>query len=205
MNSHASVKPPRIFPVILFLIAIPLVLGGLQLVILGGSFYYLLAGLVLVASAYRLWHADPTGSLVYGGLLIATVAWALMESGTNLWALAPRILPFAAIGFWFLTPWLRRSLYDGSPPPLFASKLSKGIAALVLVISTFVIVSGRGFDVNPLTERSGVNTVNTRTDWPSYGNTQGGSRYSPLDEINTDTVANFRGSVRVHAGFWGAG
>jgi|GEM_PF-3158154 glucose dehydrogenase len=74
MNIYDSAKPPRIFPVILFLIAIPLVLGGLQLVFLGGSFYYLLAGLVLVASAYRLWHADPTGSLVYGGLLIAVDA-----------------------------------------------------------------------------------------------------------------------------------
>ena len=146
MNSHASVNPPRTFPVILFLIATPLVLGGLQLVILGGSFYYLLAGLVLVASGYRLWHADPTGSLVYGGLLIATVAWALMESGTNLWALAPRILPFAAIGLWFLTPWLRRSLYGGTPPPLFVSTVSKGTAALVAIITVFVFISGSGFD-----------------------------------------------------------
>jgi glucose dehydrogenase len=76
-----------------------MIFGGLQLVFLGGSFYYLLAGLVLVASAMKLWKADPMGSMVYGGLLVATVAWAFLESGTNLWALAPRILPLATIGY----------------------------------------------------------------------------------------------------------
>ena len=43
MNTPAAVKPPRIFPVVLGLIAAPLVIGGLQLVLLGGSFYYLVS------------------------------------------------------------------------------------------------------------------------------------------------------------------
>ena len=204
MNNYSSVKPPRIFPVILFLIAIPLMLGGLQLIFLGGSFYYLLAGLALVASGYRLWHADPSGSLLYGGLLIATVARALMESGTNLWALAPRILPFSAIGLWLLTPWFRRSLYGDNIQPLFASTLAKGTAVLVAITTGFVLVSGTGYEVNPLTERSGINTVNTRTDWPSYGNTPGGSRYSPLDEINTRTVKNLEVAWTYRTGVGGA-
>ena len=98
MNTFSSVRPPRLFPIILVVIALPLILGGLQLIYLGGSFYYLFAGLLMTASAIKLWQANPTGSLVYGGLLVATVAWALLESGTNLWALAPRILPLAAVG-----------------------------------------------------------------------------------------------------------
>ena len=190
MNIDSPAKTPRIFPILLVLIAVPMILGGLQLIFLGGSFYYLLTGLLLVASAMRFWKGSPTGSLIYAGLLITTVAWALLESGTNLWALAPRILPFAAIGLWLLTPWLRRSLYAGSPPPLFASSIARYAAPVVVVVSLFVLVDGLGYDVNQLSERSGINSVNTRTDWPSYGNTAGGSRYSPLDEINTATVEN---------------
>jgi len=170
--------------------AVPLILSGMQLVFLGGSFYYLLAGIVLAASGNRLWVGDPLGSTIYGGLLVVTVAWALVESGTNLWALAPRVLPFTVIGVWFLTPWLRNSLYQGNPPALFQSIVAKGVAAFVIPLSIGVFYSGLGYEVNPLTERSGINTVNTRTDWPSYGNTAGGSRYSPIDQINAENVAN---------------
>ena len=129
MAVHPGARPPRIFPIILFLIAAPMILGGLQLVLLGGSFYYLPAGLALVASGMRLRQGDPIGSMVYGGLLVATVAWALMESGSDLWALLPRIVPFSVIGLWFLSPWLRRSLYNGTPPPLFRSTVSRGVVA----------------------------------------------------------------------------
>ncbi len=188
MNTSNDVRPPRLFPALLVIIAVPLLLGGVQLVFLGGSFYYLLAGILLVASAKRLWKADHLGSLVYGGFMIATVAWSFLESGTNLWALAPRILPFAVIGLWFLTPWLRKSLYQGNPPPLFASSISKYAALIVVAITVYVFVDGTGYEVQPLSERSGVNTVNTATDWPSYGNTVGGSRYSPIDQINTGNV-----------------
>ena len=177
MNTTSPVKAPRALPILLVLIAAPMILGGVQLIFLGGSFYYLLAGLVLVASARRLWRASPTGSLIYGGFLIATVAWALLESGTNLWALAPRILPFAGLGLWFLTPWLRRALYQGQPPKLLRSDISRGSAMVVVLVSVFVLYSGSGYDVNPLSARSGINTVNTQTDWPSYGNDAGGSRY----------------------------
>lgn len=190
MNVSSAGKAPRIFSIILLLIAAPMILGGLQLVILGGSFYYVLAGLLLLASAIRLWKLDPMASIIYGGLMIATVAWALLESGSNYWALAPRILPFAVIGTWFLSPWLRRALYQGNPPPLFASRISIYAAVTALVVTVFVAIDGAGYEVNPLTPRSGINTVNTASDWPSYGNTLGGSRYSPLDQINRDNVSN---------------
>ena len=204
MDNHSSTKAPRVFPILLTLIATPMILGGLQLVFLGGSFYYLLAGLLLLASARRLWEANPMGSLIYGGMLLATIAWALFESGTNLWALEPRILPFAGLGVWFLLPWLRNSLHDGKPPPLFSSDIAKGTALVGILGTVFVIISGSGYEVNPLSERSGINTVNTRTDWPSYGNTLGGSRYSPLDQINADTVANLEVAWTYRTGVGGA-
>lgn len=201
MNNN---KPARVFPILLTILALPLVLLGFQLVFLGGSFYYLLAGLVMLASALKLRNGNPMGSLIYGGLLVATVPWALMESGTNLWALAPRILPLAALGLWFLTPWHRKPLYHGNPPPLFASSISKGTALLVVLVSIYVINDGSSFDVNELSPRSGINTVNTRTDWPSYGNTDGGSRYSPIDQINRDSVAGLELAWTYRTGVGGA-
>ena len=204
MNAEALVRPPRIFPIVIFLIALPLVIGGAQLLMLGGSVYYIVAGLVLAFSGYRLWEGDAVGSKIYGFFLAATVVWALYESGTNLWALSPRILPLAVLGSWLLTPWARRALYAGAPPPLFQSTLSKVAPALVFVLLLSVVISGSGWEVTPLSERSGINTVNSRTDWPQYGNTYGGSRYSPADEINTDNVSELEVAWTYRTGQGGA-
>jgi len=188
MNAHSDSKAPRVFPGILFLLAVPLLLGGLQLVLLGGSLYYLIAGFFLVSCAVRLWQQNPAAPMIYAVFMLITVLWSLYESGTNHWALLPRILPFAVLGAWFLTPWLRHSLYHGNPPALLASKYPLYAVAVSLALLAYIAVDGYGYTVKPLSARSGINTVNTAGDWPSYGNNVGGSRYSPLDQINRDNV-----------------
>ena len=179
-------------------------LGGLQLLFLGGSIYYLVAGLALAYSGWCFWHEDPQGSLVYASLLFLTIAWSFMEAGTNLWALAPRILPFAVLGSWLLTPWQRNVLYDGNPPPLFASSIAKAAVPLSLVIIVFVFVDDTGYEVSEMSARSGINTVNSATDWPSYGNSEKGTRYSPLDQINTDNVEGLELAWTYRTGAGGA-
>lgn len=84
--------------------------GGAWLLTLGGSFYYLPAGLVLVAVAVLLWHGRMAGAWLYAILLTLTVAWALWEVGLNGWALVPRLggpLVFGLL-LLLLTPTLRR-------------------------------------------------------------------------------------------------
>ena len=201
---EAKINTSKIFPIILFVIAFTLVLGGLQLLFLGGSIYYLVAGLALAYSGWCFWHEDPQGSLVYASLLFLTIAWSFMEAGTNLWALAPRILPFAVLGSWLLTPWQRNVLYDGNPPPLFASSIAKAAVPLSLVIIVFVFVDDTGYEVSEMSARSGINTVNSATDWPSYGNSEKGTRYSPLDQINTDNVEGLELAWTYRTGAGGA-
>ena len=201
---ETKINTSKIFPIILFVIAFPLVLGGLQLLFLGGSIYYLVAGLALAYSGWCFWHEDPQGSLVYASLLFLTIAWSFMEAGTNLWALAPRILPFAVLGSWLLTPWQRNVLYGGNPPPLFASSIAKAAVPLSLVIIVFVFVDDIGYEVNEMSARSGINTINSATDWPSYGNSEKGTRYSPLDQINTDNVEGLELAWTYRTGAGGA-
>src|SRR5258708_39601079 len=38
------------------------------------------------------------------------------------------------------------------------------------------------------------------TEWPSYGNDPGGQRYSPLDQINRDNVAQLKVAWTYHTG-----
>src|SRR5688572_33122109 len=91
-------RPPRVFAAILIVFGLVLGAGGVRLLTLGGSFYYVLAGLVLIASGVLLWRRDKQGSWLYGALLAATLLWSLYEVGFNLWALAPRMLALLVIG-----------------------------------------------------------------------------------------------------------
>ena len=194
----------NIFAIALFFIAAPLVLGGLQLLVLGGSVYYIFAGLAVGCSAYFLWNKRHLASLIYGVFFLLTVVWAFIESGTNLWALAPRILFFAGIGLIFLTPWVRKPLYEGFPPPLFPSTISRIIPILTVVITIFVFIEGTGYEVKEMSPRSQINTVNTQTDWPSYGNTVKGTRYSPLDQINVTNASDLELAWTYRTGAGGA-
>ena len=194
----------NIFAIALFFIAAPLVLGGLQLLVLGGSVYYIFAGLAVGCSAYFLWNKRHLAPLIYGVFFLLTVVWAFIESGTNLWALAPRILFFAGIGLIFLTPWVRKPLYEGFPPPLFSSTISRIIPILTVVITIFVFIEGTGYEVKEMSPRSQINTVNTQTDWPSYGNTVKGTRYSPLDQINVTNASDLELAWTYRTGAGGA-
>lgn len=61
---------------------------GYQLIVLGGSLYYLIAGVALLATAYLLARADARAGILFAAFFILTMAWAIVESGFQFWPLA---------------------------------------------------------------------------------------------------------------------
>jgi quinate dehydrogenase (quinone) len=178
-------RAPRVFPIILLVIATGFLYGGISLVTVGGSWYYLLAGLALSASAVLLWRRRPAGAHVYGVLLAFTFLWAIYEAGADIWALMPRISLLAVIGLWLLTPTFRRSVYSpDAAPALFANNYAKVIAAVVvLAIVTIAFIASRN-DVNEIAPRFAQSSASAaETDWRHYGSTARGTRYGGGDEI----------------------
>src|SRR4051812_9356362 len=84
--------PARVVGVLLLLIGLVLAVGGLQLAVLGGSPYYVLAGVGLIVAGVLMARRSITGAWVYLGVFVATFVWALWESGLNGWALVPRLV-----------------------------------------------------------------------------------------------------------------
>lgn len=101
---------PWIFATLLFLCGAALVAGGLELALLGGSVYYVVVGIALVAAALLLWRGRRVGLWVYLGLLLYTIIWSLWEIGLDPWALASRIAFFLVLGAYLLFPRARRAL-----------------------------------------------------------------------------------------------
>jgi quinoprotein glucose dehydrogenase len=76
------------------LLGLVLIILGIQLVALGGTFYYLACGALLVAGAVLAWMGrDPAALIVFGVALLLTFVWSLIEIGGKGW------LPVWAIDF----------------------------------------------------------------------------------------------------------
>ncbi|WP_417309285.1 PQQ-binding-like beta-propeller repeat protein [Devosia sp.] len=71
--------------------------GGVWLITLGGSWYYALAGVGILASAFFLFRHEMLGVWIYLLTFAATVIWAFWEVGFNGWAQVPRLVAPAVL------------------------------------------------------------------------------------------------------------
>jgi membrane-bound PQQ-dependent dehydrogenase (glucose/quinate/shikimate family) len=198
-------RPPRIFAAIVLLVAIAFLYGGARLLAVGGSLYYLLAGIALLVSAILLWRGNKLGSRIYGALLVVTLLWSLLEVGTDLWALAPRLGFLSVLGAWLLTPFARRGLYSPQQPPaLLGSARSRSVAAASALAVVAVFIVGSRNTANDLPTRTAGNVPaspeSPSGEWHHYGNTTHGTRYARLDQIDASNVGGLQEVWRYRTG-----
>ena len=175
----------RALALLLLLVGGALVWLGGQLAVAGGSLYYLPAGLALIVTAWLLWRGSRRALAVFGALWAITLAWSLWESGASFWPLAARLGLFSGIGLWLLTPWVRRSL--GAPGTTRLSGAALALAAIALVAGTgWTFWNDRIVGGTEVAALSGAPAG--AQDWLHYGNDPGGTRFSPLAQIDTSNV-----------------
>lgn len=178
----------RLYVIVLALLGLALIGCGGWLIGLGGSPYYLVAGVAWLAGAVLLWRGVEAGAWIVVVLAVLTVPWAYWEAGSDFWALFARLMsPLAVAGFALLfAPFLvqraRRSvLYGGA-----------AVAALLFVAGFALAFRPHGI-IRPSADipaYAAAKGDNTPSDWTSYGRTTKGLRYSPFDQINRENVGN---------------
>jgi quinoprotein glucose dehydrogenase len=183
-------------------IALVLIGGGGYLLSLGGSPYYVLCGASMLASAVLLWLRRGESATVYGLMLLATLAWALWESGYDGWALMPRILALAVVGLGFVTPVVRKSLvrrHRSWPAAGIIGSIVISVAAGMTLHALLPPALPQdpvyrvGFAPPPLASRHGsAGEASADGDWPNFGNDAGGSRFSPLAQITPANAAHLQ-------------
>jgi quinoprotein glucose dehydrogenase len=185
-------RRPFVLATVLLVLGAVLASGGAQLLLLGGSPYYLVAGLMMVASGALVWRCSRWGARLYGLLLAGTFLWALWEVGLDGWALAPRLLTLLVLGSWFLMPWVRRALgttRQFAPGRLGTTVVARSaLAVLLLLLAGVVIRSELPHGQSEQSAASFTPQV-ADADWPSYGGTFAGQRFSGLTQINTTNVS----------------
>lgn len=78
--------------VLIVVFGLPIFAGGIWLAVLGGSWYYIFAGLGLLITAFFLFRRSMLAVWVYLLTFAGTVAWALWEAGLDGWAQVPRLV-----------------------------------------------------------------------------------------------------------------
>lgn len=159
-----------ILALILALVALALIGGGGWLVLLGGSPYYLAAGLAVAGSAWLVLKGDRWGPWLYGVMLLATIFWSLAEAGLNPWGLQARLLAPFVLGLWVFWPTLMR-LPRWLP--------ITGVFSVAVVGGLLLYDSGR-IEKPTGADRAFASGI---ADWQHYGNTLAGTRFSEAAEI----------------------
>ena len=171
------------------LIGLALAAGGVQLAALGGSLYYVLAGLGIIATGALLIARKRSALWVYAAVLIGTLLWAIAEIGFDWWPLAARGDIIAPMGLWLLVPWVTRNLRDGPPSthramtlPLWGGLAACAVALIIGLSTNYHEIDGTLASVASAAALQDA-TDQPDEDWRAYGRTQSGQRYSPLAEI----------------------
>jgi quinoprotein glucose dehydrogenase len=163
-----------------------LLAGGLWLVVLGGSWYYLVAGLLLVVDAWLLWRGRTAALLLFAAILAVTLAWALWEAGLDWWPLAARLDVLFVLGVLLLLPGV-----TGQPR---GSRVGRACLGVVLGACILVAVGSWLRDPHELAGQLQSRTATSApggmaaADWPAYGGSALGQRYSALRQITPQNV-----------------
>ncbi len=190
------------------LLGLALVVGGVRVFDLGGTGYFAAIGAGFLLVGILLLRRRRAALWLYALLMLAALGWALYEVGLDWWQLAPRGSLIAPFGLWLLMPWIVRRLgwqaygvrpWRGAALPLLLAVLLWGaIAVLALGRDVHDV---KGMLPPPLAEAPAAgHGEEADGDWPAYGRTQLGQRYSPLAQITPQNVERLEPVWHYHTG-----
>ncbi|WP_213777241.1 glucose/quinate/shikimate family membrane-bound PQQ-dependent dehydrogenase [Caballeronia sp. dw_276] len=193
-RSRASASPVVKWLTIAFLLlsGIYLVAMGIWLIAIGGSPYYLIAGLFMLAIAYFIWRGNTSALYLYALLLFGTLIWAVIEAGFDFWALAPRVDVLVIVGIWLLLPFTYRLFMRPAKNAGFALAAAIVLTGIALVYAAFNDPQEINGTVAAQTAEAPATPASRAGDWLAYGNTQAGTRYSPLAQINNKNTKDLK-------------
>lgn len=187
--------------VVIALLGLALAAGGVRLVSLGGSWYFLIGGLAMALSGLLIALRKPAGAWLFAAFLVASAVWAVADTGLVFWPLFSRLFMFSAIGVVvaLVYPLLARSAGRA------AGRGAYGVAGVLAVL--VAIAAGNMFVAHPSVAPTGngpgltpVDPAHAQKDWAHYGNTEGGSRFAALDQINRGNVDKLKVAWTYHTG-----
>jgi quinate dehydrogenase (quinone) len=183
--------PRRVFAFVLLLSGLILVIGGGRLASLGGSLYYIIAGLFFTAAAGQYFRGRPSGLSILLLALVGTYVWAFAEVGLSFWELVPRLVYPSILGLCGLL--LSRALGIRCVKACYSFAALIGLILFGLLGFSFFPHGVNRSPTNSAVETLSPSAVSTqRADWPAFGRLPTGIRSSPANQITPANVGQLK-------------
>ncbi|KAB0676203.1 membrane-bound PQQ-dependent dehydrogenase, glucose/quinate/shikimate family [Aureimonas leprariae] len=208
-----SQRPPNLFVrlvgLLLAIVGLGLLVAGGWLAALGGNWYYVLAGVGMLATGVLLFRGSPLALWVYAAVVLGTVGWAVAEIGFDWWQLVPRGDIVFLVGLLLLTPWITRSLsrHPGERAPLPWRGAGVPLALSLVVaagVGAAALLSDYHTQPGTLPDKRASVAANyggvPDGDWSAYGRSWHGNKWSPLDQVNPENVSSLEVAWSIRTG-----
>ncbi|MBD1573067.1 glucose/quinate/shikimate family membrane-bound PQQ-dependent dehydrogenase [Vibrio sp. S17_S38] len=187
----------KFFSVIFMLLGLVLAAGGAWLMTLGGNWYYLFAGIGFFATGLCIWQTKRTVShYIYTVFLLVTTAWAFSETGFDWWPLSTRMgLPL------LLAIPLLVTYKQASRVSTVSLLVVWGLSAIATLGSIFNLTHDIAGNLPTEVVSATPDMGGIKDDaWTSYGRSNYGQRYSPLDQITPKNVGQLTQAWQIETG-----
>lgn len=176
--------------------------AGVQLLSLGGSVYYVPAGVVLLATAVLLFRLDMRAAWLYAVFLVLTALWAVWEVGLAFWPLAARVGLFAVLGM------LIALCVPALPAVRGIVRVRRGAFATAgLLAAGLVAAAANAFSPIWIAKADHAPAVANDYDaakqpanWVGFGRTTSGEQFAPDDQITKENVNQLQVAWTLHTG-----
>lgn len=188
--------------VVLLVTGLFFAIGGFKLVSLGGSWYFLIAGVFTLLSAIQFFRRKSSAVGLFALVFLGTLIWAFFDAGLDFWPLVSRLMVPAGLMVLAAATWPALRKREGKP-----SSTKGAMAVCAVLIIGMGVTFVQMFQPHPTVPFSGekrplvpVKEEAKQQNWDHYGNTAGGSRFVALDQITRDNVKNLKPVWTYHTG-----
>jgi quinoprotein glucose dehydrogenase len=210
MSTSTRPGPLLLFTAAAFvLLGLLLLGGGAWLLSLGGSLYYVLAGIGLIAAGVLVFRRQRAVLGLMALLLFATLVWSLVEVKFDWWQLLPRLDIWVACAAWLLLPAIDRRLGRDGAPRGGRTALA---GAVIVTLGVGGIARFQDYHDMPGTVAAANLAGNLATpgthdaagvapgDWSAYGRSGYGDRFAPATQITPANAGQLKQVWSFHTG-----
>jgi quinate dehydrogenase (quinone) len=177
------------------------VIGGGKLVSLGGSWYFVIAGVFTVLSAIQFFRRKSSAVTIFALVFIGSAIWAVQDAGMDFWPLVSRLMTLAGlllVAMITLPALRKREGKSSAAKPAYAISAVLVVGLVATLVQMFqphpTVANGQELPLVPVAKDQ------QQKDWDNYGNTPGGSRFVALDQITRDNVKDLKVAWTYHTG-----
>lgn len=183
---------------------------GVYLALLGGSWYYAIAGVALLGSASLLLRRRPAGIFLYGTVVLVTLAWSIAETGLYGWALVPRMVFLVVIGWLLMSPWVYNACVARRSMRRMTWMHTLSIIVFSAVFGVLLVLLGetpgklmREGELVTTEIQELMSGGDWSTDqWVGYGLDSRGNRFSSATQITKSNVGHLQKAWEFRAGLY---